>query len=190
MFVAGMSLSGAPQARSGEPGVNPSPLRGELLREPVRLQVNIEPGFDSGGEIKLVCTRRTYQGECSRKKGDSTLRMAISGAIKKMNRGSFLISYDLEVQVGERSGMTRFSAAGSGRLLSGKPTRIVTIGGRSVIMTATTPISDFGLRISDRAFCNPQSAFRSGFSDDKREMLRFGGAGEISMISLREGDVK
>lgn len=137
MLVAGTCLVGLPRARSGELEVNPPSLRREILGEPMKLKVKIEPGFGAKGEIELVCTTNTYQGECSSKNQNSSLRMGISGTIEKMAQGRFLISYDLGVRLGDSSGVTRFSAAGSGLLLEGRPTKIVTIAGRSVTMTAT-----------------------------------------------------
>ncbi len=136
-LVAGTCLVGLPRARSGELKVNGPSLRRKIFGEPMKLKVAMDPGFGAKGEIELVCTTKTYQGECNSKNQNSSLRMAVSGTIEKMGQGRFLISYDLGVRLGDSSGVTRFSAAGSGLLLEGRPTRIVSIGGRSVTMTAT-----------------------------------------------------
>ncbi len=138
LLAIGASFMGAWQTRSAQFDVNsPSPQK-EILSEPVHLQVSLQPGLDTDEEIRLVCRTDTYQGESSSQKQDSTLRMAISGAIQRMNRDRFLVRYNLEVQIHDRSGGTGFSAAGSGLFLDGKPTKIVTISRWSVTMTATT----------------------------------------------------
>lgn len=163
LLVLGMSFAAGPPRR---PGFSPSGSRGvvagrglpgpRMLRlrpsaglglaempsalptnRAIRLRVRIEPEFLPGEEIELVCSTRTYCGECSGESGGSSLRMAISGTIERMEEGRFLIGYDLAVRFTDSSGRSGFSAAGSGLLLNGKPTRIVTIGGRSVNMTAT-----------------------------------------------------
>lgn len=138
ILVVGMSLVSIPQIGSTRLEDNARSLPTKILSEPICLQVNMEPEFHTGQGIKLVCPTSTYRGEYSSKKGDSSLRMAISGTIQTMKEGRFLISYDLEVRFGDSTSVSGFSAAGSGLFSNGKPTRILTMSGRSVTMTATT----------------------------------------------------
>ncbi len=104
---------------------------------PICLQVDIQSGLDTWQELRQVCYTDTYHAESVARNGETSVRMAISGTIERVHEDEFLITYDLEVRFSDDSGMTRFSAAGSGLFANGKSTRLVVMAGRSVIVTAT-----------------------------------------------------
>lgn len=104
---------------------------------PVSLLIDLQPAFETWQELNLVCFANTYSGECSGRSENTSVQMAISGTIEKPAPDKFLVTYNLEVKLTDRSGTTRFSAAGSGLLAKDKPTSVVVIAGRAVVMTAT-----------------------------------------------------
>jgi hypothetical protein len=121
--------SGAPPSRE-----QPAP---SALGEAVLITVSVQPGFAGAQELKLLCVTNAYRGESSAQGQQTSFQLGISGTVEKVAQGKFLITYDLEVRYGDNTGTSSFSAAGSGLLANGKPTTLVVVGSKSVVMTAT-----------------------------------------------------
>lgn len=140
LAILGACWQGMAQTQPARPRPETVFPAGRVLTQPVILQISIQPVFETGQELKLVCSTDVYRGEYGATRGNTGVRMAISGTISAADHDRLLVTYDLEVRFQDSSGAASISAAGSGLLRAGKPTTLVTIAGRSVIMTAT-PIS-------------------------------------------------
>lgn len=103
----------------------------------IAIQVKLDPEWPGWEGVTLVSSTNEYCGESSARGKESNLRMAISGTIQRISEKKSLISYDLEIRLTDKTGVTRLSAAGSGLFAYGKPTDIITMAGRKVILTAT-----------------------------------------------------
>jgi len=124
-----LQIEPAPILASKTPGPTP--------QNAIAIQVEVDPEWPGWEGLKLVCPTTRYRGESSARGKDTSLRMAISGTIKRISQRKSLISYDLEIRFRDRAGVTRLSAAGSGVFAHGKPTNIITMAGKTVILTAT-----------------------------------------------------
>jgi len=120
----------------------PQPATGKAVRlpltKPVTMDISVQPVFAGVQNLKLMCLTNVYRGESSVRDHQASFQLGISGRIEKVAQDRFLVSYDLEVRYRDNMGTTSFSAAGSGLLVEGKPTTLLVVGGKSVVMTVTT----------------------------------------------------
>lgn len=101
---------------------------------PVSIEATIEPEWLDWTGMHLVCQDDRYQGQARVGDGQAFLRVAIAGTVHSMNAGLWLVTYRLEMQLGNGSQIKRLAAAGSAVCKEGERAQIATIGGLSVFL--------------------------------------------------------
>jgi hypothetical protein len=124
------------------PGLIPAPVQVirsemEVLDRPVVLEVQIDPSLGVDTSMRILCATTTYRGEIHMDRQDSRIRLSISGEIKDLGEGKIFVSFDVEAQSDDVNGGRGIAGGGGAILAPGKPSNVLTIGGRSLILTVT-----------------------------------------------------
>lgn len=100
----------------------------------VTIEATIEPKWLDWTGILLICQGDQYRGQARVTDGQAFLRFGASGTIHPTETGLWLVTYRLEMQLGDGSQIKRVAAAGSAVCKEGERVKIVTIGGLSVLL--------------------------------------------------------
>lgn len=111
---------------------------------PVSIEATIEPKWQGWTGFCLICQDGQYQGQARMTDGRAFLRLGLSGTIQPTNTGLWLVTYHVEMQLGDGSQIKRLAAAGSAVLEEGKRVNIVTIGGLSVFLQVSRTEANSG----------------------------------------------
>lgn len=101
---------------------------------PLIIEMVVEPDWLGWKGIQLLCHGNLYGGEGHFGNDKDNLHTTISGTIRSMEAGTWLVTYRLELSLRQGGEAKRIYSIGSGVLLENKAVTIVTIGGLSVTM--------------------------------------------------------
>ena len=107
----------------------------EVLERPVILEVQVDPSLGADTSMMILCATSAYRGEATLDRQDIRIRLSISGEIKELSPNQILVAFDVEAQSDDSSGGRGFAGAGGAILEPTKPKTVLTIGGRSLILT-------------------------------------------------------
>ncbi len=110
----------------------------EVLEHPVVLDVQMELGLSGQGvdtSMMILCATSAYRGEVHVDRQDVKLSLSIAGIIKELDQQKMFVSFDVESQTQDSTGGRGFAGSGAVVLEPGKPKTVLTIGGRSVLLT-------------------------------------------------------
>lgn len=111
---------------------------------PVSIEATMEPKWQGWTGFYLICQDGQYQGQERITDGRAFLRLGLSGTIQPTNAGLWLVTYHLEMQLGDGSQIKRLAASGSAVFEEGKRVNIVTIGGLSVFLQVLRTEANIG----------------------------------------------
>lgn len=143
MAIVLIAMAGAVSARAGfpaEPPMMSSPIQVirpqiEILDRPVTIEVQIDPSLGVDTSMRILCATSTYRGEAHEDRQDTRIRLSVSGEIKELSPEKIFVSFDVEAQSEDVNGGRGFSGSGGAILEPGKPKTVLTIGGKSLILT-------------------------------------------------------
>ncbi len=107
----------------------------QILDRPVTLEVQVDPSLGVDTAMMILCATSVYRGEVHMDRQDVRVRLAISGEIKELSPKKILVSFDMEGQSDDTTGGRGFAGSGAAFLEPGRPKTVLTIGGRSLILT-------------------------------------------------------
>ncbi len=139
LIALGNGVSGE-GALATEPAVMPSPVQViapqiEILDRPVIIEVQADPSLGADTSMRILCATSAYRGEVHEERQDARISLSISGEIRELSPGSLLVSFDVEARIQDVNGGKGLACSGAAIFQPPKPKTILTIGGRSVILT-------------------------------------------------------
>ena len=109
----------------------------EILDRPVIIEVQVNPTLGADTSMWILCATSAYRGEVQEDRQNTTISLAISGEIKELSRERIFVSFDVQANSEDMNGGKGFSGSGAAILEAAKSKTVLTIGGRSVILTAS-----------------------------------------------------
>lgn len=128
-----------PEPRVMPPAVQVIQPQMKILERPVIIQVQVEPSLGVDTSMRILCATSAYRGQVHVQGQDVTITVSISGEIRELSQGKVLVSFDVEAQWEDISGAGGFAGSGAAILQPPKSKTVLTIGGKSLILTVTFP---------------------------------------------------
>jgi hypothetical protein len=107
----------------------------EILERPVIIEVQVEPTLGVDTNMMILCATSTYRGEAQVDRRDARVSLSISGEIRELSPRRIFVSFDVEARSEDSAGARTSAGSGAAILSPGEPKVVLTIGGRSVILT-------------------------------------------------------
>ncbi len=111
----------------------------EILDRPVIIQVQVDPTLGVDTSMRILCATSAYRGQVHVEKQDVGITLTISGEIREVSQGKILVSFDVEAESQDVSGAAGFAGSGAAILQPAKSKTVLTVGGKSLILTVTFP---------------------------------------------------
>jgi hypothetical protein len=123
----------------------------EILGRPVIIEVQVEPSLGVDTSMRILCAMSTYRGEVHVEREDTRVSLSIAGEINELSAEEILVSFDVEARSEDVGGGAGFVSTGAAILEPGKPKSVLTIGGRSLFLTARFASEGSGARPEEEA---------------------------------------
>ncbi len=130
----------AEQEPEAEPEIVTSPVQVirpelEVLGQPLVLEVQVDPSLGIDTSMRILCATSGYRGEISTDRQDVRIRLSIAGELRELSPTKILVSFEVEAQTEDTNGARGMAGSGAASIELGKPKTVLTIGGRSLILT-------------------------------------------------------